>query len=300
MRTRKLGPLEVTVVGLGCNNFGGRLDEAGTRAVVDAALDAGVTFLDTADIYGNKGGSEELLGRALAGRRDRAVLATKFGKPMGDGSERRGSPDYIRSALEASLRRLQTDVVDLYQHHEEDEGTPLEETIGTLDELVRRGKDPRLRNVELPSRDARARAGAWLEAPLRLGAERVLLARPGRRGRAPPGLRAARAGLHPVLPARERAVDRQGHARSAAGGGLAPARPRDRRRRPRPRRAAALLGEAHGVSLLDVAIGGLAAVSPVVSVIAGATKPEQVRANAAAGAWEPSADELADLLQIDA
>ena len=116
---RKLGPLEVSVVGLGCNNFGGRIDEDATRAVVDAALAAGVAFFDTADIYGNKGGSEELLGRVLKGRRDRVVLGTKFGKPMADGAERRGSAEYIRAALESSLRRLQTDAVDLYQHHEE-------------------------------------------------------------------------------------------------------------------------------------------------------------------------------------
>src|ERR1051325_11517221 len=122
MRTRRLGPLEVSVVGLGCNNFGGRVDEAGTHAVVDAALDAGVTFFDTADIYGGQGGSEELIGRALEGRRDRVVLATKFGKPMGDGAERRGSRAYIEQAVEGSLRRLGTDVIDLYQHHEEDPG----------------------------------------------------------------------------------------------------------------------------------------------------------------------------------
>src|SRR3954454_11891574 len=113
MRTRKLGPLEVTVVGLGCNNFGGRVDEDGTRAVVDAALDAGVTFFDTADIYGNKGGSETVLGRVLHDRRERVVLATKFGADMGDGSTRLGSREYILRAVEASLRRLQTDVIDL-------------------------------------------------------------------------------------------------------------------------------------------------------------------------------------------
>src|SRR3954449_7764119 len=139
MRTRKLGPLDVTVVGLGCNNFAGRIDEEATRAVVDAALQTGVTFFDTADIYGNKGGSEELLGKILDGRRDQIVLATKFGKEMGDGATHRGSRDYILRALDASLKRLRTDVVDLYQHHEEDPDTPLEETVGTLDELVRAG-----------------------------------------------------------------------------------------------------------------------------------------------------------------
>ena len=139
MRTRTLGPLEVSVVGLGCNNFGGRIDEEATFAVVDAAIDAGVTFFDTADIYGGQGGSEELIGRALQGRRDRVVLATKWGKPMGDGAERRGSREYILGALAASLRRLQTDVIDLYQHHEEDPETPLEETVATIEQLVAEG-----------------------------------------------------------------------------------------------------------------------------------------------------------------
>ena len=106
MRARKLGPLDVSVVGLGCNNFGGRIDEEATRPVVDAALDAGVTFFDTADTYGNRGGSEEILGRLLRGRRDRVMLATKWGKPMGDGAERRGARDYVERAVEASLRRL--------------------------------------------------------------------------------------------------------------------------------------------------------------------------------------------------
>src|SRR3954447_11655013 len=132
MRTRKLGPLDVSVVGLGCNNFGRRVDEAGTHAVVDAALEAGATFFDTADVYGDRGGSETLLGKALAGRRDQVVLATKFGYDMGDGAERRGSRDYIRGALEGSLRRLQMDHVDLYQHHREDPATPLDETPGAL------------------------------------------------------------------------------------------------------------------------------------------------------------------------
>src|SRR3954465_5759492 len=139
MRMRKLGPLDVSVVGLGCNNFGRRVDEEGTTAVVDAALDAGVTFFDTADIYGNRGGSETILGNVLRGRRDRVVLATKFGSDMRDGGTRRGARDYIERAVEASLARLQTDVIDLYQHPEEDAETPVEETIEALDELVARG-----------------------------------------------------------------------------------------------------------------------------------------------------------------
>src|SRR5947209_5535148 len=140
MRTRKLGEggPEVSVVGLGCNNFGRRVDLEGTRAVVDAALEAGVTFLDTADIYG-RGQSEELLGEVLAGRRDQVVLATKFGMDMGDGKGPRGSPAYIRHAVEASLRRLRTDVIDVYWYHRPDGQTPIAETLEALDELVRAG-----------------------------------------------------------------------------------------------------------------------------------------------------------------
>ena len=141
MRTRRLGSsdLEVTVVGLGCNNFGGRIDETAAREVIDAALDAGVTFFDTADVYGNRGGSEEIIGRALGGRRDQVVLATKFGHDLGDGETARGARPYIRKAVEASLRRLQTDRIDLYQYHRPDGVTPLEETLEALHELVQEG-----------------------------------------------------------------------------------------------------------------------------------------------------------------
>ncbi len=134
-----LGP-EVSIIGLGCNNFGRRVDVAGTRSVVDAALDEGVTFLDTADIYGDPHGrSEEFLGEVLQGRRDRVVLATKFGMNMDDGRGPRGSRDYIRHAVEASLRRLQTDVIDYYWYHQPDGVTPISETLETLDGLVRAG-----------------------------------------------------------------------------------------------------------------------------------------------------------------
>src|SRR4249919_1593399 len=141
MRTRRLGSsdLEVTVVGLGCNNFGGRIDEPAAHAVIDAALDAGVTFFDTADVYGNRGGSEEIIGRALAGRRDQVVLATKFGHDLGDGETARATRTYIRKAVENSLRRLQTDWIDLYQYHRPDGVTPLAETLEALHELVQEG-----------------------------------------------------------------------------------------------------------------------------------------------------------------
>ncbi len=294
MRTRKLEQLDVTVVGLGTNNFGGRIDEDASRAVVDAALDAGVTFFDTADIYGDKGGSETLLGRILQGRRDEVVLATKFGKPMGDGAERRGSREYIRRALDASLERLQTDHVELYQHHEEDPGTPLEETIGALDELVAEGKiraygtsnyQPetleRARELAGPGFVSEQSEYSWLARD----AENGLLAT----------CEKLDLGFIPYFP---------------LASGLLTGKVR---RDAPPAEGTRLFGrdidaadldkvekleawaEAHGVTLLDVAIGGLLAVRPVVSVIAGATKPEQVHANAAAGAWTPTRDELEEI-----
>src|SRR5215471_7277990 len=142
MRTRFLGEggPEVSVVGLGTNNFGRRCDYEQTLAVIDAALDAGVTLLDTADIYG-QGTSEEYIGRALEGRRDQVLIATKFGQEMDERpDERRGNPDYVQWAVEGSLRRLRTDVIDVYQMHVPDPVTPIEETLGALNDLVHEGK----------------------------------------------------------------------------------------------------------------------------------------------------------------
>jgi aryl-alcohol dehydrogenase-like predicted oxidoreductase len=144
VRYRSLGEggPEVSVVGLGCNNFGSRVDANGTRAVVDSALDAGVTLFDTADVYGNFGDSERFLGAALLGRRDRVAIATKFGGTAGrsDVPVVRGSREYIRRAVEASLERLRTDWIDVYQYHHPDGVTPIEETLGALNELVQEGK----------------------------------------------------------------------------------------------------------------------------------------------------------------
>jgi len=273
-------------VGVGCNNFGGRIDEDATRAVVDAALESGVTFFDTADIYGNHGGSEALLGRILAGRRDRVVLATKWGKPMGDGAERRGSRDYIVRAVEASLSRLCTDVIDLYQHHEEDPDTPLEETVETVEELVTAGKirawgtsnyrPETLERVKELASDAfvsEQSEYSWLHRD----PEEELL----------PTCEQLGLGFIPFFPlasglltgkvSRDRppAEGTRLHGRDISDAQLEEV---ERLRR---------WAEAHGASLLELAIGGLLAVSPVASVIAGATKPEQVRANAAAGEWIP-------------
>ena len=294
MRTRTLGPLEVTVVGLGCNNFGGRIDEAETRLVVDAALEAGVTFFDTADIYGNAGGSEELLGKVLHGRRDRIVLATKFGKPMGDGAERRGTRAYLRAALDDSLRRLQTDVVDLYQHHEEDPETPLEETIGALEELVDEGKIRAYGTSNYrPEAIERARAlggGAYVSEQsqyswLERDAERELL----------PTCEQLGLGFIPFFPlASGLLTGKVTRDHPPTEGTRLHGRELDPGDLDRVERLSAWAQE-QGVSLLDVAVGGLAAVSPVVSVIAGATKPEQVHANAAAGEWVPTAEQLEEL-----
>lgn len=153
METRRIGELEVSVVGLGCNNLGSRLDLAGTSAVVDACFDAGITLFDTADIYGGDGASEELLGRALGSRRDEVVIATKFGMRLDD--ERTGAhPDYIPRACEASLRRLGTDHLDLYQLHTPDPDVPIEETLGALDDLIRAGKVRELGHSNLSAEQA--------------------------------------------------------------------------------------------------------------------------------------------------
>jgi aryl-alcohol dehydrogenase-like predicted oxidoreductase len=290
VRTRTLGPLKVSVVGLGCNNFGRRVDEAGTRAVVDAALDVGVTFFDTADVYGG-GQSETFLGEALAGRRQRVVLATKFG---GGGGPGKASREQIRLALEASLRRLQTDYVDLYQHHGEDPATPLAETVGALDELVREGKIRAYGSSNYSAERIEQAASLAREAYVSEQSEYSWLEREAERELLPTCERLG-LGFIPYFP--------------LASGLLTG---KYRRGQPAPEgtrlhgqeisdeeydrlEALEVFAAERGVSLLEVAIGGLAAEPPVVSVIAGATKPEQVRANAAAGAWEPTPSDLAAL-----
>ncbi len=290
MRTRTLGPLEVSVVGLGCNNFGRRVDEAGTRAVVDAALDVGVTFFDTADVYGG-GQSETFLGQALAGRRQRVVLATKFG---GGGGPGKASREQIRLALEASLLRLQTEYVDLYQHHREDPATPLAETFGALDELVSEGKIRAYGTSNYSAERIEQAASLAREAYVSEQSEYSWLEREAERELLPTCARLG-LGFIPYFP--------------LASGLLTG---KYRRGQPAPEgtrlhgqeisdeeydrlEALEVFAAERGVSLLEVAIGGLAAEPPVVSVIAGATKPEQVRANAAAGAWEPTPDDLAAL-----
>ena len=301
MEYRNLGRsgLQVSVVGLGCNNFGGRTDEDAARAVIEAALDAGVTLFDTADVYGDGGGSEEIIGRVLEGRRDRVVLATKFGNDLGDGETLpRGSRAYVRKAVERSLRRLRTDWIDLYQYHRPDGLTPVEETLGALHELVCEGT---VRAVGSSNFTAalveEAQAAARVHGSTRFVTEQSQWSWLRRDAEAEllPACERHDVGFVPYFPLasglltgkvrrdRPPAEGTRLHGREVAAEDLE-----------RVERLAALAAE-WGASLLELAIGGLAAQPPVVSVIAGATKPEQVRANAAAGAWEPSPEQLAAL-----
>jgi aryl-alcohol dehydrogenase-like predicted oxidoreductase len=303
MRTRRLGSsdLEVTVVGLGCNNFGGRIDEPAARAVIDAALDAGVTFFDTADVYGNRGGSEEIIGRALAGRRDQVVLATKFGHDLGDGETARATRAYIRKAVESSLGRLRTDRIDLYQYHRPDGVTPLAETLEALHELVQEGAVRAIGSSNFTP--AMVEEAAVIAAErgltpfvseqseyswLRRSAEQELLPTSSRLG----------IGFIPYFPlASGLLTGKYAKGEPAPEGTRLAGRELDDADLDTVERLREF-AERHDVSLLEVAIGGLAAVDGVASVIAGATKPEQVRANAAAGAWEPTAEQLAELRSL--
>ncbi|HEY3462302.1 MAG TPA: aldo/keto reductase [Gaiellaceae bacterium] len=296
MRTRGLGGggPEVSVVGLGTNNFGGRCDYEATLAVIDAALDAGVTLIDTADIY-SQGTSEEFIGRALEGRRDRVLIATKFGKPMDERpEERRGNPDYIRWAVEGSLRRLRTDVIDVYQMHEPDPVTPIEETLGALNDLVQDGKvrwigcsNFSAEQIEAAEEVAR---GAGFHRFVSVQNHYSLVAREAEDAVLPMCER-LRLGFLPYFPLASGLLtgkDRRGE--PATEGRLAGREIPDERWD----RAEALeryAGE-RGVSMLEVAVGGLLAMPAVTSVIAGATKPGQVRANVEAGAWEPSLEDM--------
>jgi aryl-alcohol dehydrogenase-like predicted oxidoreductase len=307
--TRRLGDsaLEVSAVGLGCNQFGWNLDLDGTVAVLEAALGAGVTFFDTADIYGGAGASERLMGEALAGRREEYVLTTKFGMDM-NGAEGipdvpRGSREYIRWAIEGSLSRLRVERIDLYQYHQPDGVTPIAETLAALDELVQEGlvgaigcSNFSAAELEEADRAAREAGGArfatlqnhysllerGVEAEVaptceRLGVsilpffplEKGLLSGKYRRGEtAPEGTRLAGSGS-PASDAQFDVIE-----------------------------AVEAFAAERGVSTLDVAIAGLAAQPAVASVIAGATKAKQIEANVAALRWVPSEADLAELDRI--
>jgi aryl-alcohol dehydrogenase-like predicted oxidoreductase len=309
MDFRRLGNsgLVVSVVGLGTNNFGMKLDMDASRAVVHAALDEGITLFDTADSYGT---SEERIGEILEGRRDDVVLATKFGSDVrrrgltnGEDWGARGARRYITRAVEASLRRLRTDWIDLYQLHRPDDATPIEETLSALDDLVHAGKVRYLgssnftgwqvADAEWVARDrglerfvSAQNEYSWLDR----GIERDLV----------PALEHYGIGLLPYFPLANGLLTgkyRRGEA-APAGSRL---EGNDRLLTDAAfDRVEALesFASQRDITLLDVAIGGLAAQPAVASVIAGATTPEQVKRNVAAGAWSPSLDDLATLDEL--
>ncbi len=294
--------LEVSVVGLGCNNFGRRIDLAGTRAVVDAALEQGVTFFDTANTYG-RGQSEEFLGQALEGRRDTVIVATKFGMDMGDGRGPRGSRDYILYAIEGSLRRLGTDVIDMYWYHRPDGVTPIAETLETLDELVRGGSVRAIgasnfsaRQIEEADAVSRERGLARFAA---IQNEYSLLVRDAERDVLPACERLG-LGFIPFFPLASGLLTgkyRRGE-RGPAGARLSE---RDQIAADHQfdlLEALERYARERDVPLLEVAIGSLIARPVISSVIAGATKPDQVHANVAAARWTPSEGDLAALQEL--
>jgi aryl-alcohol dehydrogenase-like predicted oxidoreductase len=311
MEMRRLGAdgPEVSVVGLGTNNFGWRIGLAESRAVVDAALDEGVTLLDTADVYGATE-SEQILGAAIAGRRDRFVLLTKFGLevPGAPDGVARGSRAYVRFALEGSLARLRTDVIDVYMLHRPDRATPLAETIAALGEVVREGKARYvgISNVDAAQIDEAAAAATELGVPLTCVESRYSLIRRDAEADVIPACERHGLGLLPYYPLESGLLTgkyRRGEppaagSRFASGSPIWPAERWLTDEAFDAVEALEAFARERGVALLDVAVGGLAAMPAVGCVITGATTPEQVRANARAGGWQPSADDLATLRSL--
>ena len=306
MRYGTLGDsgLLVSVVGLGCNNFGGRLDVEQTRAVVDAAIDEGITLFDTAETYGGAGASELALGEVLRGRRDKVVLATKFGhrsSDMGYGpaAGAKGSRNYIKVAVEKSLARLKTDYIDLYQLHTPDPVTPIDETIAALDDLVTEGKVRYLGHSNLAGwqiADAAHAAASTGRAPFISAQNHWSLLERGAEREVVPAARHFGVGVLPYFPLANGLLT----GKVRRGQGIP-----ENSRLAEPRRAGyvtdakldvveALIawGQEQGVSILEIAIGALAAQPGCSSVIAGATSPDQVKANAAAGEWIPTEEQL--------
>ena len=307
METRKIGGLSASVVGLGCNNFGMRIDERDARAVVDAAFDAGITLFDTADIYGGTL-SEEFLGRALEGRRDEVLVATKFGAPIDDARKGGASAAYVVQACDDSLMRLGTDHIDLYQLHFPDQATPIEETLTALDRLVRAGKVKEFGcsnfSVELIDEAEQISAKRELARFVSVQNEYSLLRRAPEQNGVLDACAQHGLAFIPYFPLASGMLTGKYRrdAEPPAGTRLAnlPAERRDQVLADKNfDRVEALEAWArdHGHSLLELAFAWLLAHDVVASVIAGATKAEQVRANAAAATWELTAR---DLDEIDA
>jgi aryl-alcohol dehydrogenase-like predicted oxidoreductase len=289
--------LRVSRVGIGCNNFGGRIGLEETRAVVDAALDAGVTFFDTAETYGSGGGSERLLGEILEGRRDGIVLATKFGwgQEFGD-----GAAASVRKAIDGSLERLRTDYVDLYYLHKPDPATPIAETLGALDELVRVGKVRAIGcsnfSVEQLQRPTASRELGTARFTV-LQNHYNLLRRDDDED-VLPLCRELGVSYIPYFPlASGLLTGKYRRGEPAPEGTRLAGRDVEEERFVRVE-AYAAFAETHGHTLHELAIGALASTPGMGSIIAGATRPEQVRANAAAASWSLSADELDALARV--
>lgn len=306
METRKIGNLDVSIVGLGCNNFGMRIDEDRTKVVVDAAIEAGINFFDTADVYGMRGRSEEFLGKALGSRRDEVLIATKFGSPMADdGQSQGGSGRWIRQAVEDSLRRLGTDRIDLYQLHSPDANTPQEETLAALDELVRAGKvreigcsnfgSTLIDEAQSVSKDKELARYASVQnnySLLERGVEKKVLPACERHGM----------GFLPYFPlasglltGKYRSPDDLPEGTRLAT--MAQAIP-DRAKQVLSDENFAIVGklrafaEEKGHTLLELAMSWLASRPVIASVIAGATNADQVKANVASVGWKMTDEEM--------
>jgi len=312
LETRKIGGLDVSIVGLGCNNFGMRIDEAQTKVVVDAALEQGINFFDTADVYGGRGRSEEFLGKALGPRRDEVLLATKFGSPMSDDGKSQGaSGHWITQAVEGSLRRLGTDRIDLYQLHAPDADTHQEETLGALDDLVRAGKVREIGCSNFGSTlidEARTISAEKDLAPYASVQNNYSLLARGVEKKVLPACERHGMGFLPYFPlvsglltGKYRSPDDLPEGTRIAM--MAEAAP-DRAKQLLTDENFAVVGklrayaEEHGHTLLELAISWLASQPVISSVIAGATKPEQVKANVDAADWRLNADEMAQVGEL--
>lgn len=307
---QSIDALALPAVGIGCNAFGTRMDAEQVRVVVDAAIEHGVAFFDTADVYGF-GASEELLGQAIRGRRDEVIVATKFGMDLnglnGPDGGRRGTPEYVRTAVDASLRRLGIDQIDLYQLHTPDRSTPIAETLGALDELVESGKVRAIgcsnfRAWEVIDADWVAKSSGT--ARFVTAQNEYSLYNRSAEGELLPACVHAGVGVLPYFPLAYGLLTgkyRRGQ-QAPAGSRLSADNQAQRLASADWDRIEALqaFADQRSVSLLDVAIGGLAAQPAVASVIAGVTRPDQVAANAAAGRWVPTGDDLAALADVRA
>ena len=307
MEYRNLGRsgLQVSVVGLGCNNFGMRCDFDQSETVVNAAIDAGITLFDTADVYGGQGKSEEFLGRILKGKRDSVVVATKWGMKMGEGPHKSGgSRKYIMAAVEDSLRRLQTDYVDLYQFHRPDPTTPIDETLRALDDLVSSGKVRYIGHSNFAGWQAAeahfvAQKGNY--TPFISAQNEYNLLERRIEGELVPACNAYGLSVLPFFPLASGFLTgkyRQGQD-LPAGTRLANAGPMAARvltdKNYEMLNKLEAFAEARGKTMLDLAIGWLGSLSHVGSVIAGATKPEQIAQNVAAGNWRLTQEEIAEV-----